>query len=65
MLLSLFPPAVTPPSELQEASLLTHYAVSTRYPRYCATVTQEDFEKALRLAEAVLKWAGARLDEQS
>ena len=65
VLLSLLPSEVVPPSEVQEASLLTRYAVTTRYPRHYETVTQEDFEKALRLAEAVLGWAGAMLGGKS
>ncbi len=64
VLVSLLPSQVTPPAEVQEASLLTRYAVTTRYPRFYETVTREDYERALRLASAVLEWAESSLAER-
>jgi HEPN domain-containing protein len=57
VLVGLLPPQVTPPAEVHEASLLTRYAVTTRYPRFYETVTRQDYERALQLASAVVAWA--------
>ncbi len=43
--------------KLQEASLLTPYAVETRYPGTWADVTEEDLNEAIRVAETTVTWA--------
>jgi HEPN domain-containing protein len=42
--------------EIREAALLTRYAVVTRYPGP-AEVTEEEYTRAVELAERVLRWA--------
>jgi len=48
--------AVFPP-EVNEASSLTPYAVEVRYPGHLEEITSPDAGEAIRLAEAVLRWA--------
>ena len=45
------------PSQAKEAVRLTRFAVQTRYPNTTEPVTQEDYERAVKTAEAVLEWA--------
>ena len=47
----------SPPDEVQEASLLTPYAVETRYPGSWAEVTEADLNEAIRVAEITVTWA--------
>jgi hypothetical protein len=42
---------------LQDAASLTDYAVLSRYPGDLEPVDEEEYQEALRLAEAVLAWA--------
>lgn len=45
------------PSDVVEASRLTHYAVTTRYPGLAEEVTREEYVEAVRLAVRVVRWA--------
>jgi HEPN domain-containing protein len=45
------------PLEIQDADLLSPYAVETRYPGYWGDISREDVQEAIHLAETVLKWA--------
>jgi HEPN domain-containing protein len=45
------------PEDLEEAAILTDYAVMCRYPGDTESVTTAEYEFALHLAEAVLVWA--------
>ena len=56
-LLSLLPDSVSTPSEIQEAVILTDYAVVTRYPGDYEPVADQEYQEALRLAESVLLWS--------
>jgi HEPN domain-containing protein len=56
-LLELLPQDVTPSQEIQGASILTDYAVISRYPGDFEPVTEDEHQEAFRLAEAVVKWA--------
>ena len=47
----------TPPAEVVACSELTDYAVTTRYPGVYEPVTQEEYEDAIRIADAVVEWA--------
>ena len=49
------------PQEIQQADLLTGYAVETRYPGLSEEVTKEDYAQALELAERVVRWAESLL----
>ncbi len=56
-LLDLLPQDVMPPKEVKETASLTDYAVLSRYPGDLEPVTEEEYRKALGLAEIVVKWA--------
>lgn len=56
-LLDLLPPVTIPPSEVQDAASLTDYAVLRRYPGDFEPITEEEYQEAVRLAEAVVRWA--------
>ena len=56
-LLDLLPSDMAIPPSVQQAALLTRYAVDTRYPGTHEQPTWEDFQKTLRLAEAVVRWS--------
>jgi HEPN domain-containing protein len=45
------------PREVEEAAILTDYAVMCRYPGDAEPVTESDYELAVRLGETVLVWA--------
>jgi HEPN domain-containing protein len=49
------------PLEIQQADLLTEYAVETRYPGLSEEVAKEDYVRALELAERVVQRAEALL----
>lgn len=56
-LLDLMPPSLIPPEEVQEAAILTDYAVLSRYPADLEPVSEEEYLGTVRLAEAVVSWA--------
>ena len=43
--------------DIQEASILTPYAVETRYPGYWFEITEADQKEAIQAAEIVIAWA--------
>ena len=45
------------PNDVREASVLTVYAVQTRYPGDYERVTEEEFLDALKMAGKVVSWA--------
>lgn len=45
------------PEDMDEAVILTDYAVTGRYPGDAEPVTQSEYERALHIAERVLAWA--------
>jgi HEPN domain-containing protein len=45
--------------ERQKAISLTDYAVKTRYPGESESVTQEEYEEALMIAENLCKWVSS------
>jgi HEPN domain-containing protein len=45
------------PFDVQNAGILTPYAVETRYPGYWGDIGDKDVREAVLLAEAVLSWA--------
>lgn len=49
------------PKPVEDAGLLTPYAVETRYPGYWLDVTGADVEEALHTAENVLSWVNRLL----
>jgi HEPN domain-containing protein len=57
LLLDLLSERTLVPPEVEEAAILTDYAVAGRYPGDTEPITQSDYEKAVHLAETVLAWA--------
>jgi HEPN domain-containing protein len=55
-LLDLLPPDLPVPEIVQDAASLTDYAVLTRYPGDLEPVGEEEYQEAIRSAEAVLSW---------
>ena len=45
------------PSELEEAGMLTPYAVETRYPGYWGEISETDVKEAIELADKAVNWA--------
>ena len=50
------------PKYIYEAEELTDYAVLTRYPGMADPVTQREYRRAIRIAEAVLRWAERQVE---
>jgi len=51
------------PENLQNAKILTGYAVETRYPGDYEPVDEEDLRKAIEIAKKVLKWVKKEMDK--
>ena len=49
------------PPEILEAAGLSPFAVITRYPGTARPVTEQEYERAIATAEAVVQWADRRL----
>ena len=52
------------PGELQNAKILTGYAVETRYPGDYEPVNEDDYLDAMQLAEKVFKWAEKKMEKE-
>ena len=50
------------PDEVKEAGRLTRYAVFTRYPGLDDSVTEEEHEQAVEIAESVVRWVESHLE---
>ncbi len=48
--------SVEVPDKILEASIMTQYAVRTRYPDDSRRITQEEYCEALNIAENVYEW---------
>ena len=51
-------------SSIRESTILTDYAVETRYPDFDKEPTLEEAEEALRIAKKVVEWVRERLGEK-
>lgn len=49
------------PDTVREAEELTHYAVHARYPSFEEPVSESEYQEAIAIAEAVLRWAEEHL----
>lgn len=49
------------PEPVREAERLTRFAVFTRYPGVGPPVSREEYEEALAIAEAVVRWAEGQI----
>ena len=56
-LLDLIPDEVGTTDYLQQAAILTDYAVTTRYPTDTEPVEEEEYRQAIDLAKKVIDWA--------
>ena len=52
------------PEEIRSAAELTDYAVENRYPGPFEPVTEDEFKKALRIAEAVVAWSESQIEKR-
>jgi len=57
LLLRLVANGVKIPKYVWQADELTKYAVVTRYPGTVGPVTKRNYRRAVRIANAVLRWA--------
>ncbi|MDO8585931.1 MAG: HEPN domain-containing protein [Armatimonadota bacterium] len=60
-LLDLLPADIPRSPEVDDSARLSAYAVTTRYPGEEEPLTEEDYREAVRLAEAVVRWAARYL----
>jgi HEPN domain-containing protein len=51
------------PEEIKVSAELTDYSVESRYPGPFEPVTEEEFQRALKIAEAVMAWAESLIDQ--
>ncbi len=54
---------VTVPDQVRDAGKLSAFAFESRYPSPGTPVTRQEYLEAVALAEAVVRWAEARLAE--
>lgn len=52
------------PVAITDAARLTRFAVETRYPGLGEPVTHEEYQKAVVIAEGVIRWAENRITEK-
>ncbi|MBI4567233.1 MAG: HEPN domain-containing protein [Planctomycetes bacterium] len=52
------------PPEIRQSALLTRHAIRTRYSGMGDSVAEEDWRKAVRIAEDVVRWAEAQVDNE-
>jgi len=52
------------PASVGRAAALSDYAVETRYPGLAEAVTWEEYEEALAIATAVVRWAEAMIGRE-
>ena len=57
MLLDLLPQDLSKPEEVEDAVSLTDYSVMSHYPGVAEPVDEQEYQQAVRLAEAVVSWA--------
>jgi HEPN domain-containing protein len=50
------------PKYVWDADELSHFAVQTRYPGMADPVTKREYRRAVRIAEAVLRWAERQVE---
>ncbi len=62
MLLGLMPGDLELPQAVDDAAILTDYAVSSRYPGDYEPVDEDELREAVRLAEATVTWAQEQVE---
>lgn len=58
-LLERLPPSVDVPDDVEDAVILSDYAVATRYPSEFEPVTEDEYRDAIENAQRVVAWAEA------
>jgi HEPN domain-containing protein len=53
------------PKYVKKADELTGFAVESRYPGLSAPVTPREHQRAVQVAEAVVRWAGRHIEGRS
>ena len=53
------------PQRVRRAAILSDYAVQARYPAVAEPVTQQEYQEALSIAEAVIAWAEQAVELRS
>ncbi len=56
ILLDLIPADMNVPEDVEDAAILSDYAVTSRYPGDYPAVTQTEYEEAIQLAKTVYEW---------
>jgi len=51
------------PKYVRQAARLTRFAVDSRYPGLSTPVSEREYQTAVRLADAALRWATRQTDE--
>ena len=51
------------PKAVRDADRLTRFAVITRYPGVVEPVTRKEYHKAVKIAEAVVRWAAKQITQ--
>jgi HEPN domain-containing protein len=51
------------PENINDAVLLSVYAVQTRYPNEYDDITKEEYERSLEIAKDCLDWVESKIDE--
>lgn len=51
----------TIPDDLQDAAILTRYAVATRYPGVTEPLTREEYIEAVELADRMVEWCASHV----
>lgn len=53
------------PDTVKESAKLTRFAIATRYPHVIAPVSEREYQRAIKIAEDVLRWCELELTKKS
>jgi len=45
------------PDTIQESAKLTRFAIATRYPQILAPVSEREYQRAIEIADEVIRWS--------
>ena len=49
------------PDRVKEAAKLTRFAITTRYPHFLSPVKEEEYQRAVAIAESVVTWCESEI----
>ena len=52
------------PDHVKEAAKLTRFAITTRYPHFLSPVKEEEYHRAVAIAESVVTWCESEIGNQ-